>query len=122
MVVFFFFSSRRRHTRLTCDWSSDVCSSDLEPLVEREPLLYVAAVARGQQRRDVEIDLGIEIEILFERRRAARLQCAHRALEHAGVEREADFLDLARLRFAENLAGAADLQVVHREVEAGAEL
>src|SRR5690242_2363245 len=27
--VFFFFSSRRRHTRLTCDWSSDVCSSDL---------------------------------------------------------------------------------------------
>src|SRR6266571_5804523 len=26
---FFFFSSRRRHTSLTCDWSSDVCSSDL---------------------------------------------------------------------------------------------
>src|SRR5690242_18139922 len=25
----FFFSSRRRHTRLTCDWSSDVCSSDV---------------------------------------------------------------------------------------------
>src|SRR6266480_860162 len=29
MIFFFFFSSRRRHTRLTCDWSSDVCSSDL---------------------------------------------------------------------------------------------
>src|SRR5256885_11915331 len=30
MVVFcFFFSSRRRHTRLQGDWSSDVCSSDL---------------------------------------------------------------------------------------------
>src|SRR5689334_14930714 len=27
--VFFFFSSRRRHTRWNCDWSSDVCSSDL---------------------------------------------------------------------------------------------
>src|SRR5205085_4088939 len=27
---FFFFSSRRRHTRFDCDWSSDVCSSDLE--------------------------------------------------------------------------------------------
>src|SRR5688572_32429214 len=27
--VFFFFSSRRRHTRFDCDWSSDVCSSDL---------------------------------------------------------------------------------------------
>src|SRR5438477_5116614 len=30
-LSFFFFSSRRRHTRLTCDWSSDVCSSDLSP-------------------------------------------------------------------------------------------
>src|SRR5690242_21192936 len=43
----FFFSSRRRHTRLTCDWSSDVCSSDLmrhhvsvglDPLQEAELL------------------------------------------------------------------------------------
>src|SRR5258706_10037520 len=30
-VTFFFFSSRRRHTRLVSDWSSDVCSSDLHP-------------------------------------------------------------------------------------------
>src|SRR6266487_5296397 len=29
-MVFFFFSSRRRHTRWTGDWSSDVCSSDLQ--------------------------------------------------------------------------------------------
>src|SRR5689334_5224340 len=29
IVFFFFFSSRRRHTRWNCDWSSDVCSSDL---------------------------------------------------------------------------------------------
>src|SRR5499427_7805542 len=29
IVFFFFFSSRRRHTRSLCDWSSDVCSSDL---------------------------------------------------------------------------------------------
>src|SRR5260221_14268802 len=28
--IIFFFSSRRRHTRSLCDWSSDVCSSDLE--------------------------------------------------------------------------------------------
>src|SRR2546430_6668734 len=28
-MFFFFFSSRRRHTRFDCDWSSDVCSSDL---------------------------------------------------------------------------------------------
>src|SRR5437588_10703364 len=30
LLYFFFFSSRRRHTRSLCDWSSDVCSSDLE--------------------------------------------------------------------------------------------
>src|SRR5688572_32294411 len=30
LLFFFFFSSRRRHTRFDCDWSSDVCSSDLE--------------------------------------------------------------------------------------------
>src|SRR5260221_2547466 len=31
-VFFFFFSSRRRHTISLCDWSSDVCSSDLKQL------------------------------------------------------------------------------------------
>src|SRR5438034_10524184 len=29
LSLYFFFSSRRRHTRSLCDWSSDVCSSDL---------------------------------------------------------------------------------------------
>src|SRR5258706_10028763 len=32
VFLFFFFSSRRRHTRLVSDWSSDVCSSDLNDL------------------------------------------------------------------------------------------
>src|SRR5438270_13808870 len=32
----FFFSSRRRHTRFDCDWSSDVCSSDLQQLVPND--------------------------------------------------------------------------------------
>src|SRR5256884_6925707 len=31
--IFFFFSSRRRHTRCSRDWSSDVCSSDLVGLL-----------------------------------------------------------------------------------------
>src|SRR5690348_18118417 len=38
MSVFFFFSSRRRHTRWTGDWSSDVCSSDLIPRIDRRHL------------------------------------------------------------------------------------
>src|SRR5690606_40847026 len=33
--VFFFFSSRRRHTRFSRDWSSDVCSSDLGGILEQ---------------------------------------------------------------------------------------
>src|SRR5256885_8185513 len=33
----FFFSSRRRHTRLQGDWSSDVCSSDLHPATTASP-------------------------------------------------------------------------------------
>src|SRR2546430_3190008 len=35
----FFFSSRRRHTRFDCDWSSDVCSSDLPPPASGTSLL-----------------------------------------------------------------------------------
>src|SRR5215217_3505496 len=40
MLVFFFFSSRRRHTRYWRDWSSDVCSSDLGEM---------ALAARGER-------------------------------------------------------------------------
>src|SRR5688572_31461238 len=49
IVLFFvfFFSSRRRHTRFDCDWSSDVCSSDLfreHPPLARTELPSVTAV------------------------------------------------------------------------------
>src|SRR3989338_2907839 len=37
MVENIFFSSRRRHTRWNCDWSSDVCSSDLSRALEQDP-------------------------------------------------------------------------------------
>src|SRR5256886_5243806 len=40
-VTFFFFSSRRRHTRFDCDWSSDVCSSDLGEISPADPLQAV---------------------------------------------------------------------------------
>src|SRR5258706_5799188 len=43
---FFFFSSRRRHTRLVSDWSSDVCSSDLDAREHR-----VDTQARGRSGR-----------------------------------------------------------------------
>src|SRR5215813_10829015 len=43
--MFFFFSSRRRHTRCGRDWSSDVCSSDLAGLVRRRSWRDAAVVA-----------------------------------------------------------------------------
>src|SRR5256885_3402810 len=39
MLFFFFFSSRRRHTRLQGDWSSDVCSSDLEEALSEDKVM-----------------------------------------------------------------------------------
>src|SRR5438309_2546338 len=46
-MVTFFFSSRRRHTRWNCDWSSDVCSSDL-----RSVGLSIGQDGDGSQRTD----------------------------------------------------------------------
>src|SRR2546430_5677212 len=58
LVFFFFFSSRRRHTRFDCDWSSDVCSSDLGAIVvvrgDRIASVGTAAAPAGARV----IDLG----------------------------------------------------------------
>src|SRR5216684_7831993 len=67
MLLIFFFSSRRRHTRCSRDWSSDVCSSDLVPdrrptttarvlalfarVVGVGPALALAGLAEGQVLR-----------------------------------------------------------------------
>src|SRR5256886_4413679 len=56
---FFFFSSRRRHTRFDCDWSSDVCSSDLfsvfyppEGVTSGKPEQILAEAAQRGQSED----------------------------------------------------------------------
>src|SRR5256886_16450398 len=43
-----FFSSRRRHTRFDCDWSSDVCSSDLGMAGRHQARNALAALAAGR--------------------------------------------------------------------------
>src|SRR5256885_16334302 len=46
-MCFFFFSSRRRHTRLQGDWSSDVCSSDLNQQAILRLLDELSSLADG---------------------------------------------------------------------------
>src|SRR5260370_15042793 len=62
ILCFFFFSSRRRHTRFKCDWSSDVCSSDLTVGEAHAALAQVAflwdwdwAAAEKQFKRALEL-------------------------------------------------------------------
>src|SRR5215211_8907124 len=53
-MYFFFFSSRRRHTRSLCDWSSDVCSSDLVGLQGGvEPVTQDAELERVEDLVDL---------------------------------------------------------------------
>src|SRR5690349_23852275 len=55
-LVFFFFSSRRRHTRSLRDWSSDVCSSDLDRVAQH--------VAAAPDRLDVAVAAGRRDQLL----------------------------------------------------------
>src|SRR5689334_24225927 len=53
MFFLFFFSSRRRHTRWNCDWSSDVCSSDLPLLADLDVRAGGQAHVEGEAREAV---------------------------------------------------------------------
>src|SRR6266511_4574073 len=63
-LCWFFFSSRRRHTRFSRDWSSDVCSSDLDAAGVQGPDL----MARFQLHAE-----RFETEIVFDQIHTARL-------------------------------------------------
>src|SRR5437588_7164859 len=70
----FFFSSRRRHTRSLCDWSSDVCSSDL---------MKVAAHSHGKQAIDHTIALGVDSIEHSTDRKSTRLNSSHTVISYA---------------------------------------
>src|SRR5262249_6957883 len=70
------FTSRRRHTRLVSDWSSDVCSSDLPAASGRvrlreQPLRDALAVVRALARRDRDLPPRVGVP---DRQRASRRQ------------------------------------------------
>src|SRR2546430_5667779 len=55
IYFFFFFSSRRRHTRFDCDWSSDVCSSDLARAPGAPRSLYCPPSRQWQAASDLRL-------------------------------------------------------------------
>src|SRR5256885_5731601 len=89
----FFFSSRRRHTRLQGDWSSDVCSSDLAfakrgqglaGLCGNEAVTYIVATAndgktkaRGNIGRNIFDAVDGEVDFRSEERRVGK-ECRSR--------------------------------------------
>src|SRR5690242_4513733 len=77
ILFFFFFSSRRRHTTLTCDWSSDVCSSDLTPDPVGRPDVTIRSREEVLERPEVGgglAALGAPRVLAADRRGEAQLQ------------------------------------------------
>src|SRR6266481_7870935 len=103
MFFFFFFSSRRRHTRWNCDWSSDVCSSDLSGCTREHD--------RGEFESRVRCHEGVEIRPFA----VCGQEAGHRATESTVVG-EIERADDAR-EDAGGKALEAEPDVVH-QVEA----
>src|SRR5262249_58475820 len=68
----FFFSSRRRHTRLVSDWSSDVCSSDLRLAPARHGAIFSKLVHASPARVDVAAYHHLGVEFRSEERRVGK--------------------------------------------------
>src|SRR5438876_7349675 len=100
-MIIIYYSSRRRHTRWTGDWSSDVCSSDLH----RRALEHDLAGVRGEQAGDERDQRGL-----------ARARVADDGDELALVERQACAAQHARhpARRDERLLDRAHVEVRHQ--------
>src|SRR5688500_20282539 len=97
----FFFSSRRRHTRLQGDWSSDVCSSDLESVDDDHRVLSAEAIVdrlrRGGVGRPLAVDhelVGVAsgLELRSEERRVGK-ECRSWAESEKMIKKEVDSID-----------------------------
>src|SRR5256885_1796053 len=115
LFCFFFFSSRRRHTRLQGDWSSDVCSSDLG----REVMVLEAAEAIGtgtSSRNSEVIHAGIyypegslKARLCVEGRQRLYAYCGERGIAHQRC---------GKLIVATDAAQRGQLQAIARKAEA----
>src|SRR5688500_20068264 len=91
-VYCFFFSSRRRHTRLQGDWSSDVCSSDLNRQRSHRSgdrgRPVDSAVAAADDAAAVEVLVakrGAGVRVGRERREIGRASCRERGERGGGA-------------------------------------
>src|SRR2546429_4078131 len=83
LYVFFFFSSRRRHTRCSRDWSSDVCSSDLTGTTK----LTFSMESIASREKNATVIMPIPIHIHPTRaaldRKSTRLNSSHGYISYA---------------------------------------
>src|SRR2546426_2549066 len=96
LSFFFFFSSRRRHTRLQGDWSSDVCSSDLEleRLVTQKLLDVVKRVAKDELENDDWLRMVARLSRRsYEEMRVVVLAFLDTDIFHVSAENCVSFLD-----------------------------
>src|SRR5207247_4133217 len=91
-------SSRRRHTRSTRDWSSDVCSSDLF-LGACQHELELELTRQAQRRRDVAPPVRVSDERLL------RVQHGQQRLKVAGRRRQRLHLGATEVRSEERRVG-----------------
>src|SRR5437588_9388341 len=99
---FFFSSSRRRHTRSLCAWSSDVCSSDLKIITVEEPIEY-------QMTGINQVQVNPEIGMTF----PAALRSILRQAPNVIMIGEIRDLETANIAMASSLTGHLVFSTLH---------
>ena len=93
-----------------------------DAFVQDQAQVYVVDVVVRDHGRDAEVDFDAGVERGIRVGDFAGLERVDGFLQDFGVQAEADFRDLAALVFAEQFAGAADLEIVCGQGEADAEV
>src|SRR5262245_44163328 len=82
-----------------------------QPAIKAEPHLQIRYVSLRDQHRSADIDQRRPGSVGFDRL-LARPQSRHRLFEHRLIKFEAHLLDMARLFLAQEIAGAADIEIM----------
>src|SRR5256886_3432994 len=116
LYYLFFFSSRRRHTRFDCDWSSDVCSSDLEAFDEGK---LRTGMEKALQKRPVpraQIDEALS-RVVHKVRSLGDREVSSRAIGELVMEELRHLDEVAYVRFASVYRQFEDVEAFHEEIQ-----